>query len=247
MASVAISDRIGKLGRSWSGRNAISPTTSPATTPITMPAAPTISASVPDVGVFDEILRGPPGAVAGRREGEAVGEVEHADARPGERDADAEQAVHGGQRQRGGDDEPVHRPTARSRRRRVGGLLGVADEQRVADVLLQLAGVHAEHAVDAALDQAEVLLGDDHRAVADVDLARAPRRRCAEMIGASPSDGSSTRNTRGSPMNARPSETIRRSPPDSVPTDWSSSFASGGKISRIRGRGACGARARPRR
>src|SRR3954454_23548672 len=52
-----------------------------------------------------------------------------------------------------------------------GGLLGVADHEGVADVLLQLAGVHAEHAVDAAVDQAEVLLGDDHGAVADVDIA----------------------------------------------------------------------------
>src|SRR4051794_10611919 len=58
-------------------------------------------------------------------------------------------------------------------RLRIGGLrLGMAHQQRVADVLLQLAGVHAEHAIDATLDEAQVLLRDDHRAVADVDLAQ---------------------------------------------------------------------------
>ena len=72
--------------------------------------------------------------------------------------------------------------------------------------------------VDAALDEAEVLLGDDHGAVADVDRASAPRRRSWRSSARGRATARRPGRRVGSPMKARPSETMRRSPPDSVPT-----------------------------
>ena len=69
-----------------------------------------------------------------------------------------------------------------------------------------------------------------------MSIAASASMTLLEILGARPSDGSSTRNTVGSLMNARPSETMRRSPPESVPTLCLSSGASGGKICRIRSR-----------
>ena len=42
----------------------------------------------------------------------------------------------------------------------------------VNDIELDLAGVHADHAIDAAFEERKILLGDDHRALTDVDLAQ---------------------------------------------------------------------------
>ena len=56
------------------------------------------------------------------------------------------------------------------------------------------------------------------------------------MPGASPSEGSSIRKTRASDISPRPSEHIRRSPPESVPALWPSRSARRGKSRSTRSR-----------
>ena len=90
---------------------------------------------------------------------------------------------------------------------------------------------------------AGILLDEEHGDAGRVDLARRPANISSTMIGASPSEGSSSMQQRGPAISPRPIATICCSPPDSVPASCCRRSLSRGNIantcsSRSRRRGA---------
>lgn len=103
-------------------------------------------------------------------------------------------------------------------------------QTHMANIAAQATGVHADHPVNAA--------GQKGDFCSAITMARPACGRLnsasiteAEISGARPEEGSSIRQSRASTIRARPTLTIRRSPPESRPARACSRVREGGKTS----------------